>query len=203
MKLSSTLFIITCFFSAEVFAGGVTFDAGLGLPQSQLKNPDGSIAYYSGLAVTAKLHLPVFGGPNSSIDLNLAGRYLDLKNNANSASQDEVANQFGIGPGITANFYRVFIGAEYLFVKERHYWVGETNSKLEASYPVLSYHAGLEFKLFRDITMGLSYQSSAGKLPKKDTGFSEDLVYKDEVYWIHLRLDTKETTGKFFGGLLK
>lgn len=196
------LIYLAILFSIEsAQAGGFTFDFATGLPNVQLKNSDGSLAYYSGFSFNARLHMPILGGDRVSIDLTAAARYQDLENNNSSNTQTEVAKQFGYGPGISANFSRFFIGGEYLMLKEKHYWVGPVTEKSEVDFNAISYYAGVDFELLNKVSLSLSYQMTQGTQPKNSV-IPNDVPYKDEIIWLHLRIDTEASTKKALGILV-
>ncbi|MCB0413799.1 MAG: hypothetical protein KDD50_05670 [Bdellovibrionales bacterium] len=192
--------------SPYLFAGqgeGVSAQGNFGLPSSQITNPDGSTAFYSGIGLKADLSIPLYtpGGFATAFRLNI--KYLDLQNSANSSSQRETGNHIGGGAGLKLNFYRIFMTYDFNVMKARHFFVGDINHYLEYDYNSAGYSVGLEFSTSKTFSGVISYSINSGNIPKAATGFTSDSSYSDSLIWIGVKYKTGLPFGKFLESIFK
>lgn len=181
-------------------AEGVSFEAAIGYPEVTLRNPNGTEAIYSGLAALGRLYAPLFANKGFAANLVFSGRYVDLNNNGNSATQRETGNHIGLGAGLHLKFYKIVLGASYHMVKARHFWVGDIKDLYtEFEYPLTSYYLGLEWKFSKNFGLSTTYEMATAE-PEIE---KNAIPYNENTLWLHFRFDTDKSFGNFLGLLFK
>ncbi len=183
-------------------AGNLKFEGSLGLPNVGIENPDGSSAYYDGLALMGRAVAPVYGIGEFWTSLVANIRYFDLKNTANTSHQKEFANQLGPGVGLRFSLGRLYLGLDYLIVRNRHYAFGGLSRELEYNSSPFSYYIGIEYPLGA-LSLGLSYAISNGSITTDSTNLNEAAPYTDTLILFTLTWDSGISFGKFASSLIK
>ncbi|MCB0366574.1 MAG: hypothetical protein H6624_07310 [Bdellovibrionaceae bacterium] len=183
-------------------SGNLRFEGSLGVPNVGIENPDGSSAYYDGLAMVGRVIAPVFGKDQFWVALTANLRYLDLENTANSGTQKEFASQLGPGLGLRFSVGKIFLGADYFVVQSKHYAFGGISNEIKYTSSPLSYYVGMEFSL-GSLSMGLAYIMSSGTIGVDDTGLAADSPYTDSLAMVTLSWDSGVSFGKFAADLVK
>lgn len=196
-----TFLFLMLLITSKAFSRGVSFQAAVGYPEAQIINPDETKALYSGVGLLGRFSLPVWEGKAFGTRFNLSGRYLDLNNNANSSTQRETGNHIGPGAGLSFNFYRLFLGADYWLIKARHFWVGEVNHYQEYEYNLLTYYGGLNFEFSNTLSIGLVYTHSQTTIPGEQLDLEGELKYSDSTLWLKFVYSTGDSFGKFLSHL--
>ncbi len=177
---------------------GIGFDIGLGYPNAYVSNPDGSRSNYTGLAAEGRFVTPVVTGSRGAITLDLVGRYVDLNNTASSAAQRENGNLLGLGISPTLLFGKIYFGADFIYMRARHFFVGTKNQYIEYEMPIVGYFVGLKTEIGKSLQVSVSYSQASGQIPSSKTLLSEDSPYRDSIYWVKFTYDTGAPLGKFF-----
>jgi predicted porin len=190
------LIIIFTIFSLSNFAfafgsnsEGLSLEGGLGLPNFIITNPDGSEAGYEGISLQGRVFTPLVTESNYSIRAQAVMRYFTLDNVKNNDAQSEVANHVGPGLGISFSFARLELGYEYMLMKANHYYVSNVGVKTEFDYTIGNMYLGANIP-FGDLSAGIHYSYSTGKISKDETGLSKDSDVKEQTIWLTLRYDT-------------
>lgn len=181
---------------------GISFNAAFGLPSASIENPDGSKAFYSGLSLTGRVHLPLVESEFFKWDLVGGIRYFDLNNNINSKLQKELGQHIGPGAGTELRFFRFVLGYEYYFMVARHYTVGQFSESLEYKMPLTNIYGGINYQ-FGQLAVQFTYSQANGKVPKTETKFATDSPYQDQTYWLHLKYSTGYSFFNFLSTLFK
>lgn len=199
------LFFTSVLFSLRTLAGakdGVLFDGALGLPAITISNPNGENAGYEGISLQGRLFAPIYSDGAFHTQLHGVLRYHDLENKYSSDGQTEVANHIGPGVGLSIRLGRLTLGGEYSLMKARHYYIGHIGLKTEYDYAVGTAFAGFVVP-FGDLSVGLGYNYSVGKIKKDETGLSKDSDYAEQSIWFHMTYNTGASVGDFARKLVR
>ena len=181
----------------------LSFGLSAGLPFSEIKNPDSTTAYYSGLSLTGRGNFPLYSSEQFSTSLVGSLRYLDLKNTANNSTQSEIAQYLGPGVGMQFSLLKFVLGAEYYLMLARHYTVGTNSEQLNYQMMTLNYYLGYRVELGARAALAFSWSQASGRVPKKKTKFNSNSPYKDQVYWVHFIYFTGSSLSDFAKSLFR
>ncbi|MCB0420785.1 MAG: hypothetical protein KDD61_07300 [Bdellovibrionales bacterium] len=195
------LIVILIFFSRQSFGKGVSIEAAAGLTSAQITNPDGSIAYYTGISLQPKGHLPIFDDKTWGVYFNLTGRYLTFENNANYSVQRETGTHLGPGFGLSARFARFSMGADYFYLRARHYLAGTVSGFQEFDYQPLSYFISYNKPINNSMSLIFSYNKTTAVISAEKADIKADAQYEDTTLFLHIKIDTGESLGKFLKGI--
>lgn len=174
---------------------GIILDGAIGLPAITIKNPDGTSAGYGGTSLQARLLIPLVDN-RFKLYLNGTLRYHDLKNAYSNSQETEVANHIGPGAGLTIEYSRFFLGAEYMMMKARHYYVGPIGVQSEYDYTYSNAFVGY-YTALGPLGLGLSYSVGSGVLEHDKVGLTSDADISEQTVWFHIRFSTDKGLGRF------
>jgi hypothetical protein len=195
-------FLFALFLSASVYAG-IGFDGSIGYPVATITNPDDTKAHYSGLSLQGRFISPLIESGSFDLTLDLIGRYIDMGNTANAAAQRESGSQMGLGAGLTLRLGKVYLGADMIQARARHFFVGNKDEYLEYEMTQMSAFLGLRFQIGKAMSAALTYSQASAPIESKFTGLETNSKYVDTITWLHLTYETGQPLGKFFGDLFK
>ncbi|MCB0394370.1 MAG: hypothetical protein KDD25_07410 [Bdellovibrionales bacterium] len=210
--LRFAVFMILLFFCVEGKAQslslntgneGVRFSASAGYSMVEIVNSDHTKAYYGGLSAMGGFDVPVIDDKWFRAGLGANIRYIDMSNNADSDEQRETGNHLGYGPSVNFRFFKFLVGAEYYWVNAKHYWVGELNDFREFDMNVFSYYGGMDFNLFKGISISVLYTKGTGVISKKDLELPNDATYNENIIWINFNFFTGSSLGELVEPVFK
>ena len=195
-----TLAFLLSFFSTSSWARSwdhhyFQIAGGVGLPSIEIKNPDDTTAYYSGLQFEGKAIFPILAGDLMALSGSLGFKYIDLENTANSSTQKEISTHKGFGAGLNFSFGRFALFADYHQLKADSTSTGAIVSNSSYEYSPLTY--GLVLKIpKRSFSFDLGYSISSATLEAKETGLSEDVDLKGQTFFIHFTWNAGASFGR-------
>lgn len=189
--------VFTLFFSWTAHGKGVAIEAAAGLTTAQITNPDGSIAYYSGIALQPKGYLPIWDDKAYGFYFNLTGRYLTFENNANYSIQRETGTHLGPGFGLSGRLARINFGIDLFYIRARHYLAGTVSAYQEFDYQPTSMYISYSKDINRQMDLVFSYAKTTATIEASKADLKSDASYEDTTLFIHLHIKTGESLGKF------
>lgn len=207
LLLSSVLLLLIVFFHFKVIAaqsntGTLQFEGAIGSPNTKIDNPDGTSAYYDGLALQGRILVPVYSASLFSSFLTANLRYLELENTANNATQKEFSSQLGPGLGLRFNFGKISLGADYYLLADRHYSFGSISREVRQEFTPSSFYLGFSIPLGA-LSFGAAYSISYGSIGTKETDLAKVSPYSDTLIMFHLIWNSGLSFGKFAKDLFK
>jgi hypothetical protein len=187
---------------AQSNTGNLQFEGAIGSPNTKIDNPDGTSAYYDGLALQGRILIPVYAASLFSSFLTANLRYLELENTANNATQKEFSNQLGPGLGLRINFGKISLGADYYLLADRHYSFGSISKEVRQEFTPTSFYLGFSIPLGA-LSFGAAYIVSSGSIGTKETELTEVSPYSDTLIMFHLIWNSGLSFGKFAKDLFK
>lgn len=182
--------------------GKIQFNGYLGQPSVTMTNPDGTNAFYSGIALKGQAGFSLFDSHKFGIHLLGTGKYLDLKNSANDYITRETGNHVGAGAGVHVDLFKFFGSVEYEYVLARHYVVGPISNSLEFSYSPMTIAYGLKFD-FGQVSLMIRASTTTATIAASAVKLSTAVPYKDSTYWIGLSFRPNVSVGGIIGDLFK
>jgi hypothetical protein len=186
---------------AKEGGGGIAMEAALGMPFAQINNPDGTKAYYSGLSLLGRLHVPLYENPNFSFDLMGSLKYLDYKNTANNGTLQEYAQHIGGGPGLEIRILKFIAGFESHYMVARQNTVGTFSHSFDYTFPTTTYYYGVTIPR-GFLALSFTYSATTGSVPQDKTNLSSDSPYADHAYWFHIKYATGYDLSDFWRSLV-
>lgn len=187
---------------AQSNTGNLQFEGAIGSPNTKIDNPDGTSAYYDGLALQGRILLPVYSASLFSSYLTANLRYLELENTSNNATQKEFSNQLGPGLGLRFNIGKIFLGADYYLLADRHYSFGSISKEVRQEFTPTSFYLGFSIPLGA-LSFGAAYIISSGSIGTKETELTTASPYSDTLLMFHLIWNSGLSFGKFASDLFK
>jgi hypothetical protein len=187
---------------AQSNTGNIQFEGAIGSPNTKIDNPDGTSAYYDGLALQGRILVPVYAASLFSSFLTANLRYLELENTANNATQKEFSNQLGPGLGLRVNIGKISLGADYYLLADRHYSFGAISKEVRQEFTPSSFYLGFSIPLGA-LSFGAAYIISSGSIGTKETELAKVSPYSDTLIMFHLIWNSGLSFGKFASDLFK
>lgn len=179
---------------------GLWFNGAIFIPQSSIKNPNSSVAYYSGVGLEGKTGVTLVDLGAFSTSFYGSIRYFDLRNTANTGTQKEFANHIGTGAGLKFMFAKLYLEADYHYMLARHYSVGTISYNIDYEYTPLTYSAGISLPIGQ-LAFGASYSVSSAMIAGSKTGLSQDSEYNDTRIMLNVTWNTGASLFGFFSKL--
>ncbi|MCB0363369.1 MAG: hypothetical protein KDD35_11635 [Bdellovibrionales bacterium] len=202
LLLESFLFSPQAICAATSKNDNILFEGAIGTPSTEIKNPDDSSAYYSGLALQGRILFPIYSLQSFASQFSANLRYLELENTANNALQKEFSGQLGPGIGLRLSFGKIIFGADYFLLIDKHYSFGSISKELSQEFTPISYYAGISMPI-GTLSFGLTYTLSSGSIGTKQTLLNQNSAYNDTLIMLHINWNTGISFGKFAKDLFK
>ncbi|NJL23713.1 MAG: hypothetical protein HC902_00030 [Calothrix sp. SM1_5_4] len=181
--------------------GGYTLggEFHIGYPNLKLTNPDGTEAYYDGVAIRGNLNIPIYKG-SFDVFLSPGAKYLDLENVASTRDQYESSNIIALGAGLSFRIKYLWFGAKYFQNWGRHFTTGDLSHRISYQLNGLEYFGGLYFR-FERLGIGLAYSNQRSEIGKDDSGLNSNTPYDENLYSLQLTYDVGESLWSILSNL--
>lgn len=163
---------------------GIGFAPSLGYTYIEIENPNGSKANYKGFALQIEALVPLYQADEMALNFHLFYKNAFVDNINEEDGYSEEAKFYGPGAGLSFNYGKLGIGANYNLVTADHSATALYSQKTKYDFQTLSYY--LDYAKHHDeFSFGARFSYETGDLEKNETGYSKDVGYTSYTGWIY------------------